>query len=238
MLLDIAANSEAIADMDEAYKAADETIKGRLNVLEAIDHDAYIAADTALKNELNGEIAKKADASALTEALAAQAKVDAGQNEKIAALEAKFDGEGSVSSLIAAAKQEAIDAAAGDATSKANAAEAAAKAYADAEDAKIESRVDALEAASATHALATDLTALAGRVEVAEGKVATLEGEMDAVQALADANDKAIKALQTASADYALKSEVEAVSGRVTALETWHNNFTECSEADINTLFA
>lgn len=57
---DINKNKDDIAAMDTAYKAADTAIKGRLDVLEAIDHEAYVAADTALKNELNVEIAKKA----------------------------------------------------------------------------------------------------------------------------------------------------------------------------------
>ena len=58
---DINKNKDDIAAMDTAYKAADTAIKGRLDVLEAIDHEAYKAADTALKSELNAEIAKKAD---------------------------------------------------------------------------------------------------------------------------------------------------------------------------------
>ena len=57
---DIDKNAEDIAALDTAYKAADTAIKGRLDVLEAIDHDAYKAADTALENKLNTEIAKKA----------------------------------------------------------------------------------------------------------------------------------------------------------------------------------
>jgi hypothetical protein len=56
---------------------------------------------------------------------------DANLDARITTLEGKFDGEGSVASLIATAKQEAIDTAAGDATTKANTAETKAKAYAD-----------------------------------------------------------------------------------------------------------
>jgi hypothetical protein len=151
MRTDINKNRDDIAAMDTAYKAADTAIKGRLDALEAINHEAYVAADTALKNELNGEIAKKADSSALTSAVEALEQADAGQVERIAALEAKFTGEGSVADIVADAKQEAIDTAAQDATSKANKALEDAKAYADAEDAKIESRVDALEAIDHEH---------------------------------------------------------------------------------------
>lgn len=59
---DINKNKDDIAAEAEAARAAEGALSGRLDVLEAIDHDAYVAADTALKNELNGEIAKKADA--------------------------------------------------------------------------------------------------------------------------------------------------------------------------------
>lgn len=75
-------------------------------------------------------------------------------------LEGKFIGEGSVASLIATAKQEAIDAAAEAADDKDEVILAAAKKYADDEDAKIESRVGALETASATHATKDELKAV------------------------------------------------------------------------------
>ena len=57
---DIDANADAIEDLDAAYKAADSTLSGRLDVLEAIDHDAYKTADATLKSELQAEITEKA----------------------------------------------------------------------------------------------------------------------------------------------------------------------------------
>ena len=45
----------------EALEGADSALSGRLDTLEAINHEAYIAADTALKTELTTEIGKKAD---------------------------------------------------------------------------------------------------------------------------------------------------------------------------------
>lgn len=239
MVLDIAANAKAIEDMDAAYKAADTSIKGRLDVLEAIDHDAYVAADTALKNELNGEINKKANQTDVDSAIQALQGADTGLGNRITSLENKFGGaEGSVEDMIADAKAEAIAAAASDAATKDAQVLVDAKAYADAEDAKIEARVDTLEAASATHALASDLTALTGRVATAEGEIDTLQGEMDAVEALAAANKAAHEANAAAIALKASQADLEAVSGRVTTLETWHNNFTEVSEEEINALFS
>jgi hypothetical protein len=61
---------------------------------------------------------------------------------------------------------------------------------------------------------------------------------MDAVEALADAADKAAKANAAAIALKASQADLDAVSGRVTTLETWHENFVECSQEDINGLFA
>ena len=63
---DIDKNKDDIAALDTAYKAADTAIKGRLDVLEAIDHNAYVAADTALENKLTAEINKKADSDVVT----------------------------------------------------------------------------------------------------------------------------------------------------------------------------
>ena len=264
MLLDIAANKKAIEDhvaTDHDFAAADEALEealmaeiakkedktvvdaiaGRVGTLES-EMDAAEGRLDTLESEMDdaqAAVATKAEQSALEAAVEALEGADAGQIERIEALEAKFgEGEGNVEDMIADAKQEAIDAAAGDATTKANQALADAKAYADAEDAKIESRVDALEAASATHALAADLTALAGRVTTAEGEIDTLQTEMDAVEALAAANKAAHEANAAAIALKASQADLDAVSGRVTALETWHNNFTEVSEEEINNLFA
>lgn len=157
---------------------------------------------------------------------------------KIAVLEGKFGGaEGSVEDMIADAKAEAISTAAETAQAKADKALEDAKKYADEEDAKIEERVGALETASATHALKSEVEGVAGRVTTVEGKVTTLEGKMTAVEALAAANKSAHEANAAAIALKASQADLEAVSGRVTTLETWHSNFVECSQEDINGLF-
>lgn len=58
--VDVDKVSEAIdADVKvekERAEAAESKLSGRLDTLEAIDHEAYIGADTALKNELQGKI--------------------------------------------------------------------------------------------------------------------------------------------------------------------------------------
>ena len=82
-----------------------------------------------------------------------EAAADEALDARLTAVEAQLgDGENSVSDLIATAKGEAIAAAAEDATTKDAQVLANAKAYADEEDAKIEARVDALEAIDHEHA--------------------------------------------------------------------------------------
>lgn len=212
----IADNAEAIGGVADRV----ETLEGEMDAVE-------------------GAVATKAEKTYVDEQVQALQGVDTGLGNRITALEGKFGGaEGSVEDLIADAKQEAIDAAASAADTKDAEILRQAKAYADEEDAKVESRVATLETASATHALASDLNALDGRVEVVEGKVGTLEGKMTAVEGKASANETAIGGLQTAVAGKAAQSDLTAVGDRVTALETWHNNFTECSEDEINALFA
>ena len=263
MVKDIAANAKAIeehAALDHDFGTADEAVKAELNAeitkkadkttVEGIDGrlttaEGKITTVEGKVSTLEGEmdaveaaVATKAEQSALEAAIEALEGADAGLAERLDDVEAMLgDGDNSVADMIATAKQEAIDAAAGDATTKANKALEDAKKYADEEDAKIEGRVDALEAASATHALASDLEALAGRVTTAEGEIDTLQTEMDAVEALAAANKAAHEANAAAIALKASQADLEAVSGRVTALETWHNNFTEVSEEEINSLF-
>lgn len=58
---DIDKNKEDIAAEVKAAREAEGALSERLDVLEAIDHDAYIAADTTLESKLNAEIEKKAN---------------------------------------------------------------------------------------------------------------------------------------------------------------------------------
>lgn len=192
---DISENAQAIAGVAGSM----DTAEGKITVLE-------------------GAVATKVEQEAYDAKIAELAGADSAMAAKIAALEAKHgDGEGTVESLIATAKQEAIDAAASDAAAKDEALEAkittAYKKYADEEDAKIETRVDALEAASANHALKSEVEAVAGRATTLEGKVEVLEGEMDGVQAAV--------ATKAEAADLtALAGRVTTVEGKVGTLET------------------
>ena len=90
----------------------------------------------------------------LVSAEEARAKgVENGLDTRLQAVETKLgDGEGSVADKIAKAKQEAIDAAATDATTKSNKALDDAKAYTDAEVTKDRARLDAVEAKATKNA--------------------------------------------------------------------------------------
>ena len=194
---EVAGMKEDIADNAEAIEA----VAGRMD-------DAEDAIEA-----LEGAVATKAEKTYVDGKIEALEGVDAGFETRIAAVEGKLGtGEGSVDAKIATAKQEAIDAAASAADTKDEAVLAAAKKYADDEDAKIESRVDALETASATHALKSDLEGVSGRVTVVEGKVGTLETEMDAVEAKAAANESAIGTLNTTVAGKAAQADLEALA--------------------------
>ena len=108
-----------------------------------------------LSNELQASI-DKADASAAQADLEAEVTARegavSGLDTRLQVVEAKFgEGEGNVESQIATAKQEAIDAAAADATTKANTAEENAKKHADDLNTAMNTRVEALEAIDHDH---------------------------------------------------------------------------------------
>lgn len=165
-----------------------------------------------------------------------------GLNTRLEAVEAELgDGDGSVAEQIATAKQEAIDAAASAADTKDEAVLAAAKRYADDEDAKVEERVTALETASATHALKTEVEDVAGRVESLETDMTQAKTDIDAVEALAAANKAAHEANAALIAKKADQTALQAEIDRATAAEKVNADaiaaFIEVSEDEINALF-
>lgn len=263
---DIAENAEAIAGLEErivvlegemddvqgavatkveqsAYDAkvaelagADSALSGRLDTLEAIDHDAYKAADTALKNELNGEIAKKADASVVEAMDAAYKAADADIIERVAAVEAQLgDGEGSVADLIDDAKTElrgeiatAVDGAKTDASNK----DAVVLAEAQKGISAVQTALDTHTGNGDIHVTAEQKTAWT----TAAGK-AHEHSNLELLETLTAAKVAAWDAAEQAAKTYADGLNT-AMNTRVVALESWHENFVECSQEDINGLFA
>ena len=101
---DIAANAKAIEDEASRADEAEKDLAGRLDVLEAIDHDAYKAADTDLHTTISKEIdddvaaaiaaeVTRSDAKAKELADAAQSAADAKAAELDAALKTELQGE-------------------------------------------------------------------------------------------------------------------------------------------------
>ena len=132
---------------DIAQNASDISgVSGRVDTLEG-EMDA-----------VEGAVATKAEKTYVDEQVQALQGADTGLSNRIAALEAKHgDGEGTVESLIATAKQEAIDTAAADATTKAGNAETAAKGHADSLNTAMNTRVEALEAIDHDHSNKAEL---------------------------------------------------------------------------------
>lgn len=267
MLLDIAANAKSITDMDAAYKAADETLQGNIDDLadvvatkadaedvEAIDGRVEVVEGkvTTLEGKvatLEGEmddvqaaVATKVETEAFNEKVEELEAADEAMAGRLDDIEAVLgSGEGSVAEQIATAKQEAIDAAAADATAKDEALEAKIKEYVDAEDAKIEKAVEDLTAVVDTKAAQADLEAAVGRVATLETDMAQAKTDITAIDGRVTANETAIGNIQTECATKATKVELQAEIDRATAKEAELaaaiNAYVECSEEEIVALF-
>jgi len=226
---DIDKNKEDIAAEVKRAGEAESALSGRIDDLEAIDHEAYVAADTALKNELNGEIAKKADASVVSAMDTAYKAADEALSGRLDVVEAQLgDGENSVSDLIATAKQEAIDAAALDATSKANTAESNAKGHADSLNTAMNTRVEALEAIDHSHAYQDELDLIVSgdKAKWDEAYAKRHEhGNKSVIDGITSEKVAAWDAAEQNAKDYAdglngaMTTKVNGIDGRLTTVE-------------------
>jgi len=226
---DIDKNKEDIAAEVKRAGEAESALSGRIDDLEAIDHEAYVAADTALKNELNGEIAKKADASVVSAMDTAYKAADEALSGRLDVVEAQLgDGENSVSDLIATAKQEAIDAAALDATSKANTAESNAKGHADSLNTAMNTRVEALEAIDHSHANQDELDLIVSgdKAKWDEAYAKRHEhGNKSVIDGITSEKVAAWDAAEQNAKDYAdglngaMTTKVNGIDGRLTTVE-------------------
>lgn len=187
---DIGANSEAIAAEVERATNAESALSGRLDTLEAIDHEAYVNADAALKSELEGKIAAKADQSALETAISELEEADGALEDRVADVEAALAADGSVAQAIAAAEGRAAE----DATAKAAAAQAAAIADAAGKyattgalsdlEADVDGRLEALEAFDhATYATKDELKTTDDKAVSNTGLIENLTSRLDGIVA-------------------------------------------------------
>lgn len=223
---DASLKAELVAEIaKKSDKTTVEGIDGRLGIAEG-----KVSALEEAMDEVEGAVATKAEQSALNKEIEDREAGDAALDERLQLVEAQLgDGENSVSDLIADAKQEAIttatETAAADATAKANKALEDAKKYADAEDAKIESRVDALEGATHTHtnkALLDTYTQTEANLAdaVAKKHEHANKAELDKIADgdVAKWNSAESNAKSHAdSLNTAMTSRVDGIDGRVTA---------------------
>lgn len=216
-----------VADWIQSDTTGAAALQTKVSTLEG-EMDAVQADMTQAQKDIDAveaAVATKAEQSALAQEIADRKSGDTALDDRLKLVEAQLgDGENSVSDLIADAKQEAItaatEAAATDATTKADKALADAKKYADEEDAKIESRVDALETASATHATKAEVEAVAGRVTTLETDMTQAKSDIDAVEEKAAANETAIGTINTELAKKAAQTDLDAAVARISANET------------------
>lgn len=216
---DISENAEAI----DGVKGRMTTAEGKITAVE-------------------GAVATKAEQEYVDEKIGALEDADEAQAGRIKALEDKFGGaDGSVEDQIADAKAEAISeataTAATDATNKANAAEKNAKDYADDLDDAMNIRVEALELIDHDHANKAELDLIASGDKAKWDDAAAIAHAHDNKSVIDTITAQNVSTWNTVSSK-AAQSDLTAVGDRVTTLETWHNNFIEVSEAEINAMFA
>lgn len=168
---------------------------------------------------------------------------ESGIATRVTALEGKFTGDNSVDSKIAAAKSEAIAAAATDAETKAGTAKteavSAAKTYTDDEVAKVKATADGN---------ATDVAGLKTRMTTAESDIDALQAAIgtdgSVTAAIADAKKAGTDAAAavTTLENGQVKTNKEAIASnaaKITALESKvGDGFVAITEAEINALFA
>lgn len=255
-------NADAIAavkeDVDAFFADADmtESAKDTLKELQA-----YIASDETGAAAMTASIRQNADdidavegrldtaegkittaegkIAANEQAISALQGEDTTIKGRIDALESAVGESGSVAEDIGTAKQEAIDAAAADATSKANTAETNAKGYADGLNTEMNTRVEALEAIDHDHSNKGVLDGItADKVagwDDADAK-AHEHSNLAVLEGITSAKVSAWDAAEGNAKTYAdgLNTTMDT---RVATLESWHENFTEVSEEEINALF-
>ena len=240
----IVGNKEYVLNGDKFVEFGDASVNaeaitqltGRVDII-----DGNVTQAQTDIGELQVGILTKVEQTALDEAVAALEEVDGGLDTRLQAVEAKFgDGEGNVESQIATAKQEAIDAAAADATTKAGAAETNAKAYADGLDEAMNARVEALEAIDHSHANQAELDLIAtgdkAKWDEAAGK-AHEHANADELDKIADGDVAKWNAAEGNAKTYAdglntaMTTKVDGIDARVTQNAT--DIATKAAQSDL-----
>lgn len=243
---DIAANAKAIEDhatlAGQTYATKTELANEKKALQDEIDADVKVVADdlAELADVVEGLGNTKADKTALAEAIEALEGADSGLDARLKVVEGAVGESGSVADDIATAKQEAIDAAAADATSKANAAEAAAKGHADGLNTAMNARVEALEAIDHDHTNKAELDLIVSGDKAKWDEAYAKRHEHSNLSVLEGITAGKVTAWDAAEGNAKTYADGlnTAMDTRVATLESWHENFVECSQEDIQGLFA
>nr|DAQ07481.1 MAG TPA: hypothetical protein [Caudoviricetes sp.] len=215
------------------------------------DAAAMNQAIEALKTKV-GDIPEGADASTivayiqkLVSAEETRAEgIESGLDTRVKAIEGKFgDGTGSVATQIATAKQEAIEAAANDATTKANKAKtdavAAAKTYTDTEVGKVSAVAEANK--TGVSDLKTRMTAAEKDIDDLQTAIGADGSVTASIAAAKKAGTDAAAAVTTLENGQVAtnKSNIEKNAADITSLKSKvGDGFVAITEAEINALFA
>lgn len=245
----ITTNAEAIAaikeDVDAFFADADMTESAKDTLKELQE---YIASDETGASAMAASIKQNSDDIDAVEGKVAtiEGNITTLQGEDTAikgrldAIESAIGESGSVADDIATAKQEAIDAAAADATSKANTAESNAKTHADGLNTAMNTRVEAVEGKAHEHSNKTVLDGITSeKVTAWDGAVtkAHEHSNKTVLDGITEANVTAWSAAEGNAKTYADGLNT-AMDTRMVAVENGLAAMVEASEEDINDLFA
>ena len=233
MLAAIEANEKAIEDMDAAYKAADATLQGNIDkkvdisVVEALDGRVDALETASATYATKDEVQTVSDS--LTEYKDAHkddytnAQIDAAIKVNTDAIAALDDVYATDAELAAAIEGVKADSSNKDAVVLAEA----------------QKGIDAVQLALDTHTGNGDIHVTAEQKATwttAAGK-AHEHSNLSVLEGITSAKVTAWDNAEGNAKGYADGLNT-TMNGRVEALETWHNNFTEVSEEEINALFA
>ena len=199
----ITTNANAIERLTNGVSA--EEVDGVNDLIQYVkDHGTEV---TGMKSDIS------ANAKAVADEATRAKGVESGLDTRIASLETAVGESGSVATDIATAKQEAIDAAEADATTKANQALADAKSYTDTKVSATQGEVDALETRVGT--AEEDIDAL--QTAIAEG--GSVAVAIANAQKAADDAQGEVDALETVVAGKASSADLTVLAERVTTAE-------------------
>lgn len=245
----ITTNAEAIAaikeDVDAFFADADmtESAKDTLKELQeyiASDETGAAAMAASIKQNSDDIEAVEGKVTTIEGNITALQGEDTAIKGRLDSVEAALGESGSIADDIATAKQEAIDAAAADATSKANTAEGNAKTYADGLNTSMNTRVEALEAVDHSHANQTVLDGITSDKVTAWDGAAGKAHEHSNKTVLDGVTEAKVTAWDAAEGNAKTYADGlnTAMNTRMVAVEEGLAAMVEASEEDINGLFA